>query len=271
MADNKFLNYEGLQKYHELITKYVDDADQAIRDLLGVIPEDATETDIVTYLKNYTDSKVEEEVAAQLEEALEDAIGTSASHDVATVDIGSEGEDDDAIPTVGQIKDYVATLKDEDAAERLEKLEGLHAEKTGDGVPAGTMMTVAEEAQAAASAAIAEVVADAPEAFDTLKEIADWIQKDGETGFDAATRITNLESTVGTPAIPAETHEATQEDVDAGKAENIGDIVVDKEAVPGTGLLERIETIEKTLDDSSDLEPITETEITALFTPKTGA
>jgi hypothetical protein len=48
----------------------------------------------------------------------------------------------------------------------------------------------------AASSAVATVVGGAPQAFDTLKEIADWIQKDttNENGFDAAARIVALET-----------------------------------------------------------------------------
>lgn len=46
--------------------------------------------------------------------------------------------------------------------------------------------------------AVAAVVADAPESFDTLKEIAEWIAKDteNENGFDAANRIVALETAV---------------------------------------------------------------------------
>lgn len=48
----------------------------------------------------------------------------------------------------------------------------------------------------AAAAAVATVVGKAPESFDTLKEIADWIQKDttNGAGFDAAARIVALEA-----------------------------------------------------------------------------
>lgn len=57
----------------------------------------------------------------------------------------------------------------------------------------------------AAADAVATVVADAPESFDTLKEIAEWIAKDAdnEEAFDAANRIVELESKVGEPAVAA--------------------------------------------------------------------
>lgn len=78
------------------------------------------------------------------------------------------------------------------------------------------------------SDAIANVVADAPEAFDTLKEIANWIAKDAdnEEAFDAANRIVDLETTVGTPSVAAD-------------PEN------NVEAKDATGLTKRIEDLEK--------------------------
>ena len=54
----------------------------------------------------------------------------------------------------------------------------------------------AQLAADASAAAVATVLNGAPEAFNTLKEIADWIQKDAANGagFDAATRIEALEA-----------------------------------------------------------------------------
>lgn len=51
-----------------------------------------------------------------------------------------------------------------------------------------------EDIQEIAENVVAEVINDAPEAFDTLKEIADWIKED-ETGTEALiTRVGNLET-----------------------------------------------------------------------------
>lgn len=84
-------------------------------------------------------------------------------------------------------KEYADGL-DEAMDARVDALEALHAEGK----------TVAEEA----ADAVAAVVADAPEAFDTLVEIAEWIQSSeaGEKGFDAANRIVALETAVGKEA-----------------------------------------------------------------------
>ena len=55
-----------------------------------------------------------------------------------------------------------------------------------------------EIAQAEASSAVATIIANAPEQFDTLKEIADWIQAN-QGSVDVAgltTRVTNLEEVI---------------------------------------------------------------------------
>ena len=59
-------------------------------------------------------------------------------------------------------------------------------------------LSMREIAQAEASAAVATIIAQAPEQFDTLKEIADWIQAN-QGAVDVAgltTRVTNLEEVI---------------------------------------------------------------------------
>lgn len=223
--------------------------------------------------------------------------GTAAAADVATVAIGAEGEDTAALPTVAQVKAYVSGL-DGDMGARVEALENTHATKTvGEGDAAHTeYLTVAEEA----AAAVAEVVAEAPEAFDTLKEIADWIQKDGETGFDAAQRITDLEAAVAVDTLvvgdgktatvqnaidKAVVDEATridaivgtpdtgktiQDEIDAVEAA-VGVATVKGEdgavTTQGTGLTKRIEDLEAVNAAADTYVAITENEIDALFAP----
>lgn len=95
------------------------------------------------------------------------------------------GEGVEAKPATGVIA-QVEALESIDSDARLQALEALHSTKDG------AFETVADE--------IAKVVANAPTAFDTLKEIADWIEKgqeEGAEGFDAAARIVALENAVG--------------------------------------------------------------------------
>ena len=62
--------------------------------------------------------------------------------------------------------------------------------------------TVRSIATEQAASAVAQVVAQAPEKLDTLKEIADWIAKDENDTQGFINRVTFLENTVinGTPA-----------------------------------------------------------------------
>lgn len=66
----------------------------------------------------------------------------------------------------------------------------------------GYVPAVMGDIEQSAADTVAKIVANAPEDFDTLKEIADWIAKDKNNaeGFDAANRIVELETKVGVPA-----------------------------------------------------------------------
>ena len=80
--------------------------------------------------------------------------------------------------------------KDTALDQKIAALNALHANAEN-----GGKQTVANEV----ATGIASLVADAPEAFNTLKEIAEWISSsDGNAdGFNAAKRITDLEAAVG--------------------------------------------------------------------------
>lgn len=80
--------------------------------------------------------------------------------------------------------------KDTALDQKIVALNALHANAEN-----GGKQTVADEV----ATGIASLVADAPEAFNTLKEIAEWISSsDGNAnGFNAAKRITDLEAAVG--------------------------------------------------------------------------
>ena len=74
-----------------------------------------------------------------------------------------------------------------------------------------TELSVREIAQSEASAAVADIIAEAPEQFDTLKEIADWIQSN-QGAVDVAgltTRVTSLEEIIY--GIPADEEAGTEE------------------------------------------------------------
>lgn len=113
---------------------------------------------------------------------------------------------------------------DEAMDARVDKLEALHATKTvGEGDAAKEVFqTVAEEV----ATGIANLRDGADAAFDTLKEIANWINNSDTAaqGFDAAKRIVDLENEMGivqgvgegsiTKAV-ADAQETLQDNIDA--------------------------------------------------------
>lgn len=102
-------------------------------------------------------------------------------------------------PTAGQQNLFLrgdATWADP-VAGVMTTIQGIQAQLTtiiGEDVD----LSMREIAQAEASSAVATIIANAPEQFDTLKEIADWIQANQDT-VDVAgltTRVTNLEEVI---------------------------------------------------------------------------
>ena len=73
---------------------------------------------------------------------------------------------------------------------------------------ATTVGSVANTANAAAAAKVAEVVANADADFDTLKEIADWILNDTTGAADMANKIVALQGLVGDKAVATQIAEA---------------------------------------------------------------
>ena len=87
-----------------------------------------------------------------------------------------------ADPTVGVVSDLEAlTTKVNTLDSNLTKVIGTDINKS--------MRSVASEV---AAAEVAKVVAKAPEAFDTLKEIADWIQGSDSSATDAADMLADI-------------------------------------------------------------------------------
>lgn len=106
-------------------------------------------------------------------------------------ELGKVSEEADAADHT--VKSYVdaaveAINGDAEALEdRVEAVEALHAKKTvGEGEDAEEVFkTVAEEV----NEAVVALVDGAPEALDTLKEIADWIAEQGEADEDGAAQL----------------------------------------------------------------------------------
>lgn len=145
----KFLDYEGLKLYDELIKKLIKDSNsnvEALAEYLGTLPENAPEgSSVVEYLLNALKD-------------VDDKVGDLSK-------LTPEGEEE------GQAFDNVvdALLSESERAAAAEK-------KLQD--------------------AIDKLLADAPEAFDTLKEIADWISADEEGAVALVQRVMKAEQDI---------------------------------------------------------------------------
>lgn len=172
-------------------------AESDIMDFIGEIPEDAEAETVIAYV---------DEVVAAEEAARKAQIG----------ELGKVSEEDGAADHT--VKSYVdaaveAINGDADALEdRVEALEATHAKKTvGEGDAAKEVLkTVAEEV----NEAVVALVDGAPDALDTLKEIADWIANQDESGVtDAATLLARVEANAQAIADEAERAEGAESDL----------------------------------------------------------
>lgn len=76
---------------------------------------------------------------------------------------------------------------------------------------AETTGSVANTATVIAAAEVAKIVAEAPESYDTLKEIADWIANDTTGAAQMANDITELQGLVGDKAVATQIANAIDE------------------------------------------------------------
>lgn len=147
--------------------------------------------------------------------------GTEAKTIVEYVNKKTEG-----IATSGALAELQAQVSEHETS--LATLEG------GEDVEG----SVANVAKAAAIAEVASVIANAPQDFDTLKEIADWIANDTTGAAGMANDIAELERLVGSTAVATQISNAIDT---ALKVEG-----VDKYALASdlTALAERVKALE---------------------------
>lgn len=191
-------------------------AEGDIMDFIGELPEDAEAETVIAYA---------EEIVAAEEAARKAQIG----------ELGKVSEEEGAADHT--VKSYVdaaveAINGDADALEdRVEALEATHATAED-----GSFKTVAEEV----NEAVVDLIDGAPEALDTLKEIADWIANQDESGVtDAATLVARVDANAQAIADEQERAEGAESD-----------------------LQDAIDAVEEKVDA---FERITDTEIDKLF------
>ena len=163
----------------------------SISDLNDVlIAEGITDQSILVY--NSTSEKWENKSILEITQAIYDVF-TGASDEaegaVGLVPAPAAGEQNLFLRGDATWADPVANL--------MPTIQGIQGQITTM-VGTDTGKSIREIATAEASAAVASVIAQAPEQFDTLKEIADWIQSN-QGSVDVAgltTRVTNLEEVI---------------------------------------------------------------------------
>lgn len=165
-------------------------AEGDIMDFIGELPEDAEAETVVGYA---------EEIVTAEEQARKDQIG----------DLGKVSEEEGAADHT--VKSYVDAAVEaingdaDELAERVDALEATHATKED-----GSFKTVAEEV----NEAVTDLIDGAPSALDTLKEIADWIANQDESGVtDAATLVARVEENAQAIADEQERAEGAESDL----------------------------------------------------------
>lgn len=165
-------------------------AEGDIMDFIGELPEDAEAETVIGYV---------DEVVAAEEAARKAQIG----------ELGKVSEENGAADhTVKSYVDAAVEAINGDAEaleERVEAVEALHAKDES-----GAFKTVATEVNEAVTA----LVDGAPDALNTLKEIADWIANQDESGVtDAATLVARVEANAQAIADETERAEGAESDL----------------------------------------------------------
>lgn len=108
---------------------------------------------------------------------------------------------------------------------------------------------VKSAAQEAASQAVAKVVAGAPEAYDTLKEVADWIAADGSKSAELTTQVsqnsTNIENVANSLSTVVDNLSTNLSSVATNLSNNITSVQ--------NSLDSKIETVRKTADSAKQI------------------
>jgi hypothetical protein len=192
-AEKKFVDFAGLDYFWEKAKKYVDDADKVTADkvatLEGVVGNDAS-----GLVKDLADLKATVDALGDIEGGeglggmIDAKIGALDVEDVAVEGqyVSSVAEvDGKVVVTRANLPVYeeVGVAKDFNDAmdKRVKVLEAIDHEKL---------------AADASAAAVATVLDGAPEKFDTLKEVAQWIadSESAATAADLVTRVATLEA-----------------------------------------------------------------------------
>ena len=240
MVNNKIVDIAGLQRYNENLKNVLNTKEAA-----GAA--DAALAAAKEYADGLVDGKFDEIGAA-------DAALTAAKADAAEkYQVKGEYEEaGSAAQALDAAKEYVDGLVNPVISD-VKDLKAIDHDKL---------------AADAASAAVATVLDGAPEAFDTLKEVADWISNN-ETASDAADLITRV---AALEAIDHDAYKTADEDVLADAKLYADGLAVNYDAagVAETKAAAALEDAKTYVDGkgylvSGDLQFATDAEVDALF------
>ena len=232
----KYLDYNGLKKYDELLKKWHAADQKELEDKIAAIIGSDSDSDFLSL----SDLRLTHDAdMAELRSLIADITGESES-------ISSIAELNQRI---AELTSAVGTINNGDTGRSMRAVAGEVAEK-------------------AAQDEVAKIVDNAPAAFDTLKEIADWINSDGSA---AAGLVDDVAQNTENIKLASDSIKSANDRIDAlesilGSAsdsdsviDRLGDIEAKHEA-DVMNIYNAIKNIKQ--DDDS---PIPDSEIAALF------
>lgn len=218
----------------------------------------------VTVTVDQVDGLVSKPVVTVDDNAVEFTTNSEGKHFLTVADEAAVVKGDAIAPIKGYVDAVIADLG-EGAAEELATLTDRLYGSEGDIPSIESRLDVIEgegegSIKKAAADTVAQIVAEAPEAFDTLKEIAEWIAKSAENseGFDAAKRIEALEESLANSDSELRALIEAEEDRATGVEADLLDMITSEGARAEAAEADLLEMIEA-------FTPITEAELVSLF------
>lgn len=176
VTNNKYLDFEGLKKYDVLIKNFIATGNTALADAIAALDKKIGSLDIEGS-EDESLMEIVEGIYASIAEIIEKQGSLEAKDDDLAIQIKKISEDleyitggsSDNEATLGEINATLVNVQGEldEIKDFIEILTGSEDE-----------ISIKKIAESAAAEAVAAIVDGAPAAFDTLKEVAEWIASD---------------------------------------------------------------------------------------------
>jgi hypothetical protein len=192
-AEKKFVDFAGLDYFWDKAKKYVDDADKVTADKVTAL-EETVGDDTKGLIKDFKDLKAYAESLGDIEGG--EGLGGMIDSKIAALDVEDAAVDGQYVSSVAEVDGkVVVTRANLPVYEKVGVAAGLN-EAMDERVKVLEAIDHDKLAADAASAAVATVLDGAPEKFDTLKEVAQWIadSESAATAADLVTRVSVLEA-----------------------------------------------------------------------------